>query len=72
MKYCTAYKHGEEMRQQLRSVGKCDQCLVDKEKHGATCTVMFKCKYCHLDNHEHITCDGSKNHPGSWLNKNKK
>ena len=67
MRFCTAFKHGEGMRQQLRHVGKCDQCLVDKDKHGSKCTGMYRCKYCHLETHKHITCDGSKDHPGSWL-----
>ncbi|CAL4110922.1 unnamed protein product, partial [Meganyctiphanes norvegica] len=65
--HCMETKHGPEMREKLKSLDRCDACLVTKDQHDTSCIeIKEPCRYCKNKGHYHITCDG-KIHPGSWL-----
>ena len=51
-------------------LGRCDACLMHKDEHGNTCAIIHRqCDHCLSDKHHKITC--AKDHPGSWILKQK-
>ena len=67
---CKNYKGGNDVRQRLKDLGRCDACMVRKDQHPDECPKIDKlCYNCYTPGHYPITCDGE--HPGSWLKKKK-
>ena len=67
---CRNIKNGNDVRQKLRDLGKCDACMVHKDKHPEECPQLGQlCYNCYTPGHFSPTCDGE--HPGSWLKKTK-
>ena len=67
---CKNYKSGNDVRQRLRDLSRCDACMVRKDQHPDECPKLDKlCHNCYTPGHFPITCDGE--HPGSWLKKRK-
>ncbi|CAL4060422.1 unnamed protein product [Meganyctiphanes norvegica] len=68
--FCNALESGKPIRDKLKMLGRCDACLMHKDEHGNTCAIIHRqCDHCLSDKHHKITC--AKDHPGSWILKQK-
>ena len=72
MNQCRTYNRGPVMREKLRQLGRCDQCLLDSKSHSDKCRIISNhCKHYGSRRHFGVTCDGTP-HPGSWIVRMKK
>ena len=66
LEFCRKFQNGQQMREKLKTINRCDACLVAASMHGDSCsTVRRACRHCGSTGHYTSTC--ALIHPGSWV-----
>ena len=69
--YCTKFKKGSEVRDELKRLNLCVACLRTESQHGKECQELETCRVCGNGNHYAFTCGGKgETHPGCQFSKN--